>query len=69
MKCKIGETYTGTPVGFVRGVTGTILSVYENTVMLEVQEYDNRDRAQIIERHNRVIVKKTSLTPKQSAVA
>jgi len=61
MEFTIGQSYVCTPIGFKHTITGTILNVYENTVVMEVDEYDPTERTQVIEKQNRVIVSKAHL--------
>jgi hypothetical protein len=61
MEFTVGQSYVCTPIGFKHTITGTILNVYENTVVMEVDEYNPAERTQVIEKQNRVIVSKAHL--------
>jgi putative lipoic acid-binding regulatory protein len=61
MEFTVGQSYVCTPIGFKHTITGTILNVYENTVVMVVNQYDPEERTQVIEKQNRVVVSKTHL--------
>ncbi|MDR2832829.1 MAG: hypothetical protein LBV67_03845 [Streptococcaceae bacterium] len=61
MEFSIGQSYVCTPIGFKHTITGTILNVYENTVVMEVDVYNQKERMQVIEKQHRVIVTKAHL--------
>jgi len=69
MEFTVGQSYVCTPIGFKHTITGTILNVYENTVVMEVDEYNPAERTQVIEKQNRVIVSKAHLELCSSSAA
>jgi hypothetical protein len=69
MEFTVGQSYVCTPIGFKHTITGTILNVYENTVVMEVDAYDPAERTQVIEKQNRVIVSKAHLELCSSSAA
>ncbi|SKA04047.1 hypothetical protein SAMN02745116_02222 [Pilibacter termitis] len=62
MEITIGKKYTALPIGFRRKVTGTVLNVYENTVVLEVEEYEQDDKYLVVEKQHRVVALKNEMT-------
>ena len=69
MELKIGQNYECIPIGFKHTITGTILNVYENTVVMEVVDYDPSERTNVIEKQNRVIVSKADLASGEYSAA
>ncbi|MDR1522196.1 MAG: hypothetical protein LBS28_05025 [Streptococcaceae bacterium] len=61
MELKVGRTYRVLPVNFKNEAVGEIMKIYENTVVVLVEEYDKKDRVAILDKHQRVLVKKENV--------
>jgi uncharacterized protein YkvS len=58
---KIGHKYRCLPVEFKNEMSGTVMKIYENTVLILVEDYKIKDRIGLLDKHNRVIVKKENI--------
>ncbi|EPI00672.1 hypothetical protein D920_00769 [Enterococcus faecalis 13-SD-W-01] len=54
---EIGKSYICKPIGAKKEVVGYIEHTYANTVLICVEEYDEKDRSTIIEKQHRMLVK------------
>ncbi|MDR2465572.1 MAG: hypothetical protein LBD38_04785 [Streptococcaceae bacterium] len=61
MELLIGKKCTGHPIGFREKIVGTILSIHEKTVVMEVNDFHALDRETVIDKQNRVLCAKTHL--------
>jgi len=61
MEFKIGHAYRCLPVELENEVVGVITKVYENTVMILVEEYSKKDRVAVLDKHQLVIVRKPNV--------
>lgn len=61
MEIKIGNLYRCHAIGVLEEVTGTIIGVYDKTVVINVEEYEPCDKENLVEKQNRVIVRKENI--------
>ncbi|MDR1012904.1 MAG: hypothetical protein LBL38_01385 [Lactobacillales bacterium] len=61
MELKIGQKYRVLPIEFKNEIVGEIMKIYENTVIVLAEEYDKKDRVAILDKHQRVLVKKENV--------
>jgi hypothetical protein len=61
MKLKVGHKYRVLPVDLKNEIVGEIMKIYENTVVVLAEKYDKKDRVAILDKHQRVIVKKENI--------
>jgi hypothetical protein len=61
MELKIGHKYRVLPIEFQNEVIGEIMKIYENTAVILVEKYDEKDRIAILDKHQRVLVKKENV--------
>ncbi|MFC4772367.1 hypothetical protein [Enterococcus hermanniensis] len=54
---EIGLTYECKAIGIEKAVTGVVEQLYNNTVLINVVDCEQTDRAAIIELQNRLLVK------------
>lgn len=57
----IGSLVVGAAIGLEKQILGKVEQVYERTVLVIVQEYDEVDELQLIELQYKVLVKKTNI--------
>ncbi|MDR1473793.1 MAG: hypothetical protein LBI41_04495 [Lactobacillales bacterium] len=61
MELKIGHKYRVLPIEFKNEIIGEVMKIYENTALILVEKYDEKDRIAVIDKHQRVLVKKENV--------
>jgi hypothetical protein len=61
MELKVGHKYRVLPIELKNEVVGEIMKIYKNTVVVLAEEYDKKDRIAILDKHQRVLVKKENI--------